>query len=487
MDILDKARMYEEKKQKEIEKGKKPEFHVTPPVGWMNDPNGFSYYEGEYHLFFQYHPYGTNWGPMHWGHVKTKDFIRWENLPCAMAPDQCYDSDGCFSGSAVSHEGKHILMYTGVQESGDGKTEQIQCIAVGDGVNYEKYRNNPVIDSSMLPEGCSLSDFRDPKIWKEEDGFYSLVGNKTKEGGQLVLFSSPDGFSWKFESILDHGGAEYGKMWECPDFFPLDGRWVEIISPQFMRAKGLEFHNGNNTVYFVGDYDKQTKKFQREEAYGVDYGMDFYAPQTVETADGRRIMIGWLQNWDNYLTPEESEWSGIMTIPRELKLVDGKLFQWPVRELEGYRQNKVLHQNICINKETSLLALKGIHGRKIDLLLSVDVSEAESFSVHLAAGENYKTTLSYDAQKQILGMDRTESGIINDLLCTRFMKAAPVNGILELRIVMDRYTIEVFLNNGESAMTTLIYTPLEAEDIWFESAGTVLMNVEKYDVELGAR
>ena len=164
---LKQAREYEEKYISRISEEDRPAFHVTGGIGWINDPNGFSVYKGEYHLFFQYHPYSTQWGPMHWGHVKTKDFVKWERLPVAMAPDMPYDDKGCFSGSAIElPDGRQLLMYTGVyhqaNEEGIVKDIQHQCIAVGDGVSYEKYENNPVIDGAMLPEGGDIHDFRDP-------------------------------------------------------------------------------------------------------------------------------------------------------------------------------------------------------------------------------------------------------------------------------------------------------------------------------------
>ena len=238
------------------------QYHFSPQRAWCNDPNGMVYYKGEYHLFYQYYPYGTSWGPMHWGHQKTKDFIKWELVPCALAPDTEYDGQGCFSGSAVEHDGKHILMYTSVydrlQEDGTHKIRQTQSIAIGDGVNYEKLSCNPVIKSDALPEGSSVVDFRDPRIWKEKDTFYSVIGSLDADGsGQLALFSSADAVKWQFKSILDANGGRYGKMWECPDFFPLDGSHVLIVSPQFMRAEGLEFHNGHNSIYFVGSFDEE--------------------------------------------------------------------------------------------------------------------------------------------------------------------------------------------------------------------------------------
>ena len=207
-----------------------PRFHVTGGIGWINDPNGFAPYKGEYHLFYQYHPYDTKWGPMHWGHVKTKDFIRWERLPVAMAPDMDYDKDGCFSGGAVEMpDGRHLLMYTGVrsvrQKNGKVESFQTQCIAIGDGVNYEKYEGNPVITAKDLPEGGSVHDFRDPHIWREDDWYYVVVGNRTEDtSGTILLYRSPDAIHWEFVSKVASCHNQYGKMWECPDFFPLDGK-----------------------------------------------------------------------------------------------------------------------------------------------------------------------------------------------------------------------------------------------------------------------
>ena len=167
---LQRARGFETQYAAYIPETERPAFHVTGAVGWINDPNGFSCYKGEYHLFYQYHPYTTEWGPMHWGHVKTKDFIRWERLPAAIAPDTEADRDGCFSGSAVElADGRQMLIYTGVYKTRrtDGRMEEFQqqCVAFGDGVNYEKYPGNPVLDGSDLPAGGSVLDFRDPKVW----------------------------------------------------------------------------------------------------------------------------------------------------------------------------------------------------------------------------------------------------------------------------------------------------------------------------------
>ena len=156
---LEKAREYEERKGRMIPDSLKPFFHLIPRTGWMNDPNGFSFYGGKYHLFYQYYPYDTCWGSMHWGHAVSTDLLRWEYLPAALAPDEAYDEFGCFSGGAVvTEDGKHMIVYTGVRKEEDefGETHDIQtqCVAIGDGLNYEKYEYNPVIDEDKLPEGA---------------------------------------------------------------------------------------------------------------------------------------------------------------------------------------------------------------------------------------------------------------------------------------------------------------------------------------------
>ncbi|NCC42415.1 MAG: glycoside hydrolase family 32 protein [Clostridia bacterium] len=442
----------------------RPHFHLTPPVGWMNDPNGFSIYKGEYHLFFQYYPYETKWGPMHWGHASTQDLITWKYLPCALAPDQKYDSEGCFSGSAIEYQDQQLLLYTGVSKAPDQDvTFQTQCIAVGDGIDYQKSDSNPVIAGDLLPAGSSLIDFRDPKIWKDGDLYYAVVGSRHADGsGQIALFSSADCRSWDFVSILARCENEYGRMWECPDFFSLDGKDVLLTSPQDMIAEKYKFHSGNGTLALIGNLDRSLMQLVRENAEAIDYGHDFYAPQTLLSEDGRRIMIGWLQNWDCCLTPVESSWSGMMSIPREIHIKDGKLIQNPVREIENYY--KATEFNTFTLKADSPVNFFSA-GRCIDLTLEINTSDCDEFTLLLAKNDRFSTRVSYDTAQNVLTFDRSESGLIRDCAMTRQLQPSDHDGVLKLRVLMDLYSIEVFVNDGEQALTSLIFTPLEAEDI----------------------
>ena len=489
-EALQKARDFEAQYGPHIPASERPAFHATPTIGWMNDPNGFSIYKGEYHLFYQYHPYSNEWGPMHWGHLKSRDLIRWERLPAAMAPDMPYDASGCFSGGAVElPDGRHLLMYTGVQRghNPDGFIQDIQtqCIAIGDGINYEKCLDNPVLDGKDLPEGGSTIDFRDPKIWREEDGtYYAVVGNRTEDSsGSILLYRSADALQWEFVRIIDRCNNQYGKMWECPDFFPLDGRQVLFTSPQEMAPVGLEFHAGNGTVCLIGDFDPGGKGFGRQSVQAIEYGLDFYAPQTLSAPDGRRIMIAWMQNWATVgAKPNHCRWFGQMNIPRELAVKGGRLIQNPVRELENYRGQCVMHRNIPVSGEVNL---PGIQGRMLDMTVTVRPTGTEPyrwFRIRVAKDGEHETIVRYRPSDGTVKLDRTRSGLPHDIVHTRSFLVRPRDGKIKLRIILDRFSLEVFVNDGEQAASAVIYTRQEAEAITFEAGGSVLLDVEKYDL-----
>lgn len=484
--LLIKARRFEEDFRERMGNDNRPVFHFSNLVGWMNDPNGFSEYKGEHHLFFQYYPYETKWNDIHWGHAKSQDFVKWEYLPAALAPDQTYDNFGVFSGSAIEDGETQVLIYTGVEEkileNGEKKTIQNQCIAVGDGINYEKVSSNPVITGNLLPEGSSVEDFRDPKMWKQDDRYYAVTGSRSNDGsGQIALFYSDDLYNWKFGSILDQSKNMLGKMWECPDFFSLDGQHILMISPQEMEAVELEFHNGNNGAFLVGDYDKEKMCFERKSVQNIDYGLDFYAPQTMLTEDGRRVMIGWMQSWDNPMYPAEQKWSGMMTFPRELYWKEQKVYQMPVRELENYRTNEVTHENILLKEDISL---SGIQGRSVELLMQIKSEEYGKCRIKLASDGAHYSEIIYDYEDSILTFDRTHSGLKRDCISTRSMRAESREGVLKLRILVDLYSIEIFVNDGEKVMTSLIYTQRDADEISFSGNGKTRLDITKYDIDV---
>lgn len=487
------ARVYEEAAGKTIPEEARPVFHLTPYVGWMNDPNGFSFYKGEYHLFYQYNPYDVKWDSMHWGHAVSRNLLQWNYLPASLVPDETYDSFGCFSGSAAElPDGRQLLLYTGVQKTGTGDSAeeiQTQCIAVGDGLNYEKSDANPVLTVKDVPAGLSPKDFRDPKLWKEPDGsFRCVIGACTEEGhlGTILLFSSPDGFTWKYESILVQNDGRFGLMWECPDFFPLDGKHVFLCSPQDMLPEGLEYHNGNGTLCLIGELDEEGKHFRWEHHQAVDYGIDFYAPQTILAPDGRRIMIGWMQNWDTSKDTEafKRPWFGQMSLPREISIKNGRLYQQPIRELQTFRCNPVAYENVVLNGETQL---DGIAGRTVEMELTIRPKEGaemyHKFSICFAKNDQFQTSLSYRPFESVLKIDRKFSGSRRAFIHQRRCQVPSRNGELKLRIILDRFSVEVFINDGEQVMTATIPTALDATEISFCAIGEAVVDVVKYDLK----
>ena len=491
--ILNEARNYEMTEGELLPAETRPLFHLTPKIGWMNDPNGFSQYNGAYHLFFQYYPYQKKWGPMHWGHAVSKDFLRWEYLPCAIAPDTQPDSGGCFSGSAETmDDGRQMLMYTGVVKISDLDEEnfiQTQCVAFGDGVDYQKYEGNPVIGHSDIPEGLSKYDFRDPKVWREKDGtFRCVVGACTADRdkkGRILYFKSNDGLKWEFVSILAENDGTLGAMWECPDFFELDGKYILMVNPQDV-LQNDQFNCGNVSVAMVGTFDPETGKFTKEHAQLVDHGIDFYATQTLLSSDGRRIMTAWMQNWDSTTyTFRNLRWFGQCILPRELSVKDGMLIQTPVREIEQIRKNRVVYENVPVNGK---LTLDGVSGRTIDMTVRIRPESPGSyrkFELRIREDEEHYASLVYRPAENTLRFDRSNSGTRRATTHTKKCTLPDRNGELKLRIILDRYSCEVFINDGEKVMSNMIFTSPKAEGVSFINlTGSVFIDVEKYDLEL---
>ena len=480
---LEQARMYEREQGGRGDSAQRPLFHLTPWIGWMNDPNGFCYYEGQYHLFYQYYPYDCQWGPMHWGHAVSSDLIRWSYLPCALAPDTPADQGGCFSGSALPlPDGRLMLAYTGVQDVPGQPPLQAQCVAFGDGVSFSKSSLNPVIGGAQLPEGFSVHDFRDPKIWQEEDGTFLLAAAAKQEDclGTIVLFESPDGLSWRFHSILDSSRGALGRMWECPDLFSLGDRQVLLVSAQQMQGDGV-FHPGFGAMALLGAWDRARGGFQRQLAQPLDQGFDFYAPQTVLAPDGRRILIAWMDNWEYCKrTPREHPWYGQMCVPRELSLYQGRLVQRPVREIERLWQNTVSFEDLSVEGPVSL---PGVQGRMLDMTLTVcPQRENAVFSLHLAQDARHQTAVEYDFGREELTLDRSRGGSRQDLPHMRRVHVPWREGGLTLRVLLDRESVEVFVNEGEQVLTSLLHTPLSAEGISFAAQPSCRLSLQAHSL-----
>lgn len=216
-------------------------YHIMPKSGWINDPNGFSYFNGYYHIFYQHYPYAPEWGPMHWGHARSKDLVHWETLPIALTPGDTEDKDGCFSGTGIVKDDTLYLFYTGHHYYGDNDPDhfwQNQNMAFSqDGLHFTKYQHNAIIPK---PPEDNTHHFRDPKVWQHGDDYYMIVGSQNNESlGRIILYRSHDLLSWDYIGPVDMSNGQQieGYMWECPDLFELDGQHVLLFSPQGMDAE----------------------------------------------------------------------------------------------------------------------------------------------------------------------------------------------------------------------------------------------------------
>ena len=254
---------------------------------------------------------------------------------------------------------------------------------------------------------------------------------------------------------------------------------VLVVSPMEMMPEGLKFHVGHGTIYLTGTYDKNSHAFTREDVQPLDSGIDFYAPQTMKAPDGRRIMIAWMQAWSNSkFVPDGVKYFGQMTVPRELTLKDNRLIQKPVRELEAYRSGRICHEKVKITEETSL---EGVSGRVIDMTVKLKADDNfREFCMKVAQNEDYYTSVSYDIHRKVLCVDRSHSGYLYDIMHRREIAVEPVDGMITLRCLMDRFSLEIFINGGRQTASFTLYTPQNAEGITFAAEGEAEISVEKY-------
>ena len=451
-----------------ITKIKEPAFHITGETGWINDPNGLIFYKGQYHAFFQYHPYDTKWGPMHWGHVVSDDLTNWKYLPVALVPENDFDKDGCFSGSAIVHNDKLWLLYTGVTENQGGDTvKQIQCLAESDdGITFKKH--GIVIGEELLPEGYALCDFRDPKVWLHDGSFWCVVAARKIGGrGRILLYKSADLFNWSFAGDL-FGKDSAGTMIECPDYNEDLG--CLLFCEQYQPSENGIHLNIHSCRWCAGKIDYSTGSFIEDARGIVDYGFDMYAPQTYK---GKQVLIGWLNMWDRNVPSAKYGFAGMLTAARSISIKDGALYQEPVvnsREVYETAVNSKLEDKV----ERGVITIKAKNLKDLQLKLRSN-------------GENY-TTLTLKEDQWVF--DRSKSG---EEIVGEEVDEDSKNGIrrmpcsereeVTLTVVMDDFSVEIF--EGGRALSSTIYPPSDAKDLML-TVSAESCHYERADVILEA-
>lgn len=415
-------------------------FHLMPPCGWMNDPNGLCWYRGEYHVCYQYSPFNVEGGLGFWGHWTSPDLLHWTQRPVLLCPDQPWDLHGIYSGSALAEDDAMYLFYTGnVRHLGDydyineGRGSNTAIGVSRDGIHLDT--KAILMENKDYPADIS-NHVRDPKVWKQDGEYYMALGARTRDGrGQVLVYRSDSLYHWKNINVITTP-EPFGYMWECPDLFQLDGQYILAVSPQGIKPYG---HIGQNTYscgYFplYGDFRGEYTLGEYQE---LDSGFDYYAQQSFTAPDGRRIALGWMGMPDaDYINPTvDSGWQHCLSVPRELCWVNGRLTAFPVRELEQLRQNPrtmefsgTAQQEIC---STIDLEVEN-HSDKLQLELE------GAASIRWADG---LLTLSFD---EGCGFGRT-------------VRTAAIPELRSLRLLVDNSSLELFLNSGEQAMSSRFY------------------------------
>jgi len=413
-----------------------------PPANWMNDPNGPIHWKGRYHLFYQHNPISPSVGPMHWGHAESEDLVNWRHLPIALSPTpDGPDKDGCWTGCAVDNSGTPALIYTGVHP-------EVQCIAVGsdDMLTWTKHPGNPVIAGP--PPGLDVTGFRDPCVWREADAWYMALGSGIKgQGGAVFLYRSPDLVHWEFLHPLLLGNKdETGEMWECPDFFMLDGRHVLLVSVL------------GTTLYFIGRYEDL--RFTPDVQGNTDFGGHFYAAKGFEDASGRRILWGWIWEARAEEAVKQAGWAGVMSLPRVLTVDHGTtLCMVPAPELEKLRREHIHLTNVALKPDHDFL-VQDADGDALELSAEIDPGDAQqvSIKVRCAPDGSEETAIIYKAAEGWIGVDRSRSSLDEDTV--RDVRGGKLDlrpgERLRLRVFLDRSVLEVFAN-GRACLTSRIY------------------------------
>ncbi|QDY85147.1 sucrose-6-phosphate hydrolase [Paenibacillus polymyxa] len=454
-------------------------FHIQPPTGLLNDPNGFSYYQGEYHLFYQWFPLGTDHGMKYWYHLKSKDLATWNSAGIGITPGDYFDSHGAYSGSALEHEGKLYMMYTGNTRDENWIRHPYQCMAVMDKSGHITKWEHPVIDH--VPEGYT-DHFRDPKLWKDGDSFYCVIGaQRTNSTGCVVLYRSTDLHTWQFEGELRTGLESFGYMWECPDYFELNGAGVLVFSPQGLEPSGDENHNVYQSGYVIGKpLDAETRTLEHGAFHELDRGFDFYAPQTMIDPQGRRIMVAWMGLPDIEYPTDPNGWAHCLTLPRELTLHEGKLLQRPIPELTTLRRNREDRVADTLSSESK--TYEGFKGTAYELICEVDLLDANEFGIEFRASETQKTVIKYSAVSRKLVLDRSQSGESVAAEYGEVRQCAWDKDHLKLHLFVDTSSVEIFVNDGEEVFTSRIFPHPESDEIrFFADKGEALFQAVKWD------
>lgn len=477
-------------------------FHIQPHSGLLNDPNGFSYFDGKWHLFYQWFPFGPIHGMKHWYHVESSDLSSWKNLGLGLKPSLEYDNYGVYSGSAFSTPENLYLFYTGNNRDENWIRHPYQCLAKMDTAGKIEKFNSPIISEHK----DYTEHQRDPKIIFDEvtDKYYILLGAQTKDlKGRIIAYSleNPgldnifDG-EWKFEGEINVVGYEdFGYMWECPDLIKIGEKYVLLFSPQglnenFDKTKNI-FQNG----YIIGNMDFKKLEFTPESKYlDLDYGFDFYASQTavqnqsIEIKDSSKhqpnkeeenVLIAWMGLPDLEYPTDSELWSGCMSLPRELSLNNNRLIQNPVKSLKKLRDENIFsgkNSQYSGNLSPSEIIIEASNNS-----MSIDLFKSDKINSKTSEENSFK--ILYNSDSKIFSIDRGNmENIINANYGTT--RSAVLNEELKnVRIFVDNSSVEIFVNDGRYSFTSRVFPSIDENQINISSESD--LNIQIWTLKNG--
>lgn len=433
-------------------------YHLMPETGWLNDPNGLCQFHGTYHIYYQFTPFEPTGELKLWGHYTTKDFIHFQNEEPVLFPDANFDAHGVYSGSAFIEDDEIHYFYTGNVKYFDrddydyimaGRGSNVVHVTSKDG--YQMSEKELQMTTDDYPSDMS-NHVRDPKILKREDGYYMVLGGRDKDSrGLVLLYHSNDLKSWKFVNKITTK-KPFGYMWECPDLFELDGQMILISCPQGVKTQGINYENVHQCTAMRLDYDFENHTYEiaeGEDIQQVDRGFDFYAPQTFEDENGRRIMIGWMGIPEaEYSNPTvEHGWQHALTIPRELHVREGRLYQQPIAEMENLRDSSQSYE-FCVSGYEEVFWKSPLNKHGMDRLcfeMNVNFEKCENMFLTLRCG----VSLYYKDGVLVLNLGECGS--------ERTTRSVAVSELDNLRIYSDTSSLEIFVNDGAEVFTTRVY------------------------------
>ena len=419
--------------------------HLKSPVNWINDPNGFIYYKGKYHLFYQHFPYAPIWGTMHWGHAVSEDLVHWEHKKIALFPTKSYDRNGVFSGSAIEKDEKLYFYYSAVRYleqdeenihlSKNDQFETSQAMLISeDGEKFDNWNGKkqiiPVIRDEEIADA---RDTRDPKVWKEDEKYYMVLGS-TYHGKQarVLIFESEDGENWNYKSQCRK--ETYGHTMECPDLFKIREQYVFIGSPMGIQNDGLEY--ANQSVCTLAKFDAKTGELSLPDEYQmVDYGGDFYAPQSNLDKDGRRVMIAWMRMPKPVESKDGTQWTGMMCLPRVVGIKNGQV------TFEVHPNVKENFEEIDLTKSVSKLK------EKQPLWITTTLSEGEELEIG-----------GYEIRLEDGTVVGNRERVFADIEGYHVENQTPkVGKSAKLDIFVEENLIEIFVNDGQYVLSHVVY------------------------------